>query len=357
MPWRSSGTRNEGGMRRTPALLRAGGRTGASRKRPHTMRSYRGRTMEKPSGFAPGVRSPPAFVLVVLNPASGRGAGGRMRPRIEAALQRTGVRYRLVATTGAGHAGDLAREAAQNGADRLLVAGGDGTLHDAVQAHTPGWPPLGVLPTGTGNDVARALRIPLSVERALDVALHGAPRRLDLARCNGRRFINVAGCGFDAAVADRVNRRCRWLSGTAAYIAAMASVLMTYRASRMLVQVDDATAFEGPAMLVAVANSGCYGGGMRIAPDARTDDGLLDVCIVRSVGRLRFALAFPRVYRGTHTTHPGVRMLRGARVRIESDGSPLMLIDGEVWGSVPAVFGVEPLAVTFMTPAVGGESA
>ena len=313
--------------------------------------------MEQLAGFAPDALKPPRFVFVVVNPAAGRGGGGRVRECVEVALRKAGCGFQLALTEGPGHASDLARDAATAGADRILVAGGDGTLHEVVQVCGPHTPPIGIVPVGTGNDVARSLGLPLAVGPALEVALHGAPRRMDLGRCNGRRFINVAGCGFDAAVADRVNRGFRWLTGAPAYVAAVAAVLRGYRAPRMRVLLNGEPAFDGAVMLVAVANTTSYGGGMRIAPDARVDDGLLDVCIVRGVGRLAFARSFPRVFRGTHTTHPAVVMLRGAAVRIESGDAPRLLVDGEVMGVAPADFAVEPLAAAVMVPRREGSVA
>lgn len=298
-------------------------------------------------------------IVVVLNPAAGRGQGARRRAELERKLAATAsqtrgnqadcAEWRIVTTTAPGTAGALAAEAAAQGADVVAAAGGDGTLGEVVNGLVGTGARLGLLPLGTGNDFARCLGIGTDLDLAVRTLFSGVPQPVDLGRAQDRWFINVAGCGFDAVVAERVNRGFRRLHGTAAYIAAVFQTLLTFRPAAMRLTLDGETRQER-AMLCTIANSQSYGGGMRIAPDARIDDGLFDVCLLRETGRLEFLRAFPRVFRGTHVTHPKVMMLRARHIAIESDPPLPILIDGDVVGTTPVEFTLSPRAIEVLTP-------
>src|SRR5579872_6180322 len=349
--------------------------------------------------------------VIVLNPASGRGRAGRMRAELErllaaatarqvgaggAPVQRgaarrtppgserivseslrspvppgskpsrfpaqvpsatagashrpdTPLEWQIAQTTGPGSATRIAAEAAASGADIVAAAGGDGTLNEVLNGVAGSRSALALLPMGTGNDFARTVglygRLPLAVQTLFD----GDARPIDAGHVAGRWFLNVAGCGFDAAVAERANRGPRWLSGAPAYIAAVIATIARFRPAGLRLTLDGETR-ELRAMLCSVANARFYGGGMRIAPDARLDDGLFDVCLLAEAGVLEFLTPFPRVFRGTHTAHPKVAMLRARQVGIESDRPLPLLIDGEVIGTTPAEFSLEPYAVRFLFP-------
>lgn len=242
------------------------------------------------------------------------------------------------------------RRACEGGADLVVAAGGDGTLHEVVNGAVQTSAIVALLPMGTGNDFARATGLPRDPLQAADVVRTGVVAPVDLGRLGEEWFVNVAACGFDATVGERINRGYRHLRGTAAYLAAVVETLWRYRATDMKVRVDDQTV-EIRAMLCAVANGISYGGGMRIAPDARWDDGLLDVCIVRECGRAEFLLAFPKVFRGAHRDHPKVMMLRGRQVHVESRPPVPVLVDGEMCGETPARFSVLPGALRLLLPA------
>ncbi|HLK59599.1 MAG TPA: diacylglycerol kinase family protein [Chthonomonadaceae bacterium] len=296
-------------------------------------------------------------VTIILNPTSGRGQGAKRHDEVEHLLHRSirnvfdVVSWRVVETTGRGSATALAAEAAQQGVHMVVAAGGDGTVSEVLNGLVGTETRLGILPLGTGNDFARTLGIGTDLKLAVLTLFYGNPRKVDVGRVHGRYFLNVAGCGFDAVCAQRVNQGYRYLHGTAAYLAAVYQSLLSYKRSEITLTVDGETR-KLKAMLCSVANAQTYGGGMRIAPDARLNDGLLDVCIVTTESKWEFLKAFPRVFRGTHVTHPDVILLRGREIRVESDPVLPVLVDGEVLGTTPADFSILPQAITVMTPEI-----
>lgn len=291
-------------------------------------------------------------ISVIVNVAAGRGRGAQQLPGLEAALARAceaaGAAFSIIPTAAPDDGERLAREAAEGGADLVVAAGGDGTVCEVENGLAGSAARMGIVPLGTGNDLARHLRLPGTIDEAVGVLFRGSPTPIDVGVMNGRRFTNVAGCGFDAQVAACMNRD-RLFKGTMAYIVATVRTLASFRAAALRLTVDD-TCVETRAMMCAFANSSTYGGGMRVAPQASVCDGLLDICVVKEVGRIEFLRAFPRVFKGTHITHPKVTMLLGSRVLIESDRPLPMLVDGEVLGTTPAEITVEPGALTVMVP-------
>ena len=234
------------------------------------------------------------------------------------------------------------------------MVGGDGTVGDVAGALAGTQTTLTVIPAGTGNDFARSLglsvRDPL---RALGGLQLGRSMTIDVGVCTGsagtRRFVNVAGAGFDAAVNETANGLQLGLEGTTRYLVALAATLRRFEAMRFEL-VLDGSPLQIDAMLVAVCNAPSYGGGMRVAPDARTDDGLFDVCIVEAMSRSTFVASFPKVYRGTHVRHPKVRMLRAATVELAADRGAHLFADGEDAGELPVSLTVEPSALLVTVP-------
>lgn len=261
-----------------------------------------------------------------------------------------GLTWRIVQTAYPGHATELAKQAADAGALIVAAAGGDGTLGEVANGLVDTSVRLGVIPLGTGNDFARCAGISENLAVAVDNLFTGKPCRVDLGWVNGRYFINVAGCGFDAAVAQRVNRGFRFLHGTPAYVAAVYQTLVTFRPARMRITADNEQICER-ALLCTVANSQSYGGGMRIAPFAQVDDGWLDVCVVKAVSKLEFIRIFPRVFTGTHVTHPRFLMFKAKRIYVESDPPVPVLVDGDVFGTTPVDFTMYPSAIEVILPA------
>jgi YegS/Rv2252/BmrU family lipid kinase len=253
---------------------------------------------------------------------------------VQERLRERGHTVTLALTQRAGHATELAREAAASGQDVVAAVGGDGTISECAAGIVGTDCRLALVPAGTGNDLARGLRIPPGPEAAAASIDAGRTRRLDAWRLNDRVFVNVAGVGFDAEVAAAMSEPGHRLGGTTGYLLGVLAVLRRYRPRALRLRVDD-TEFTGRVMMVALANAPFYGGGMQVAPTADPSDGLLDVIVIQEVSRLRFLAQFPRVFRGTHVTDPAVKQFRGRVLTIEGDADTHVMADGEPCGTLP----------------------
>ncbi len=304
---------------------------------------------DRPS--ATGAQPVPARAALIMNPASGRGSGASMVQRLPEALTTAmpGTAWSVFATEYPGHARMLAAEAALQGAGLLVAAGGDGTVGDIAAEAAAAGVELGVIPAGTGNDLARHYGIPLDMAGAVAALAASRVVEMDTGMANDRPFVNISGCGFDAVVASRTNRGFRFLKGHAAYTAATFLELMRFRPAAFVLRVDGVE-HRGRAMLCTVANTSSYGGGMLIAPEADASDGMLDACVLWQVTKLEFARAFPLVFSGEHIHHPRVTMFRGSVIEVESDPPMPILIDGEVAGRTPVRFSVRPNALRLRAP-------
>jgi diacylglycerol kinase (ATP) len=295
-------------------------------------------------------------IAVVANPESGRGKGARLIPHVDELLESMGLDYRLHISETPDDPERLSRDAAEDGAAIVAALGGDGHVGACANGVVGTGASLAVVPAGTGNDFARYLGLnrkdPLSAVRLLAFPV---TRAIDLAYVEtverGRHYVNVAGAGFDSEVNAHANR-VRMLSGTPKYIFSTFVTLARFTPGRFGVRVDgeDHTL---SAMMIAVANATSYGGGMLVCPDARIDDGLLDVCVIGEISRWEFVRTFPKVFKGRHVDHPAVRMLRGEKVEISADRPFLVYADGEFVGSTPATFTLSPQSIRVVVPGEG----
>ncbi|MEM8705543.1 MAG: YegS/Rv2252/BmrU family lipid kinase [Actinomycetota bacterium] len=278
-------------------------------------------------------------VHVLISPEGGRGRAAGTSADVLDRLRALGAH--VIDLTGADATGSAtnARDAVQAGADRLVVLGGDGMVHLALQAVAGTDTTLGVVPVGTGNDFVRALPgIPDDPLEAAAVAL-AEPRPTDAIRLGDRWIASVATAGFSADVNERANRLSRPKGQSRYTVATMLELpRLRRRPTRLAV---DGTVHEHDAVMIAVANTAWFGGGMHICPDADPDDGLLDVTVVDGVGRIELLRFFNRVFKGTHLDHPKVHTHRGRRIEIEADidiwgdGEPVTT-GGGVLEAVPA---------------------
>ncbi|TXS03450.1 diacylglycerol kinase [Streptomyces sp. col6] len=288
-------------------------------------------------------------ITLFVNPTAGRGRGARAAQPAASALRDAGFSVRTILGEDADDALRRARDAVAEGTGALIAVGGDGLMSLALQAVAGTLTPLGVVAVGTGNDFARALELPIrdpaAAGRLAADALKGrAPvREIDLGRAGERWFGSVLASGFDSRVNDRGNRM-RWVGGRFKYDLAILAELAAFKPVTYRMTLDDGPAREIQATLVAVGNGTSYGGGMRMCADAVMDDGLFDITVVGECSRTTLLKVFPRVYKGTHLSHPVVTVHRASSVTLESVGVTAYA-DGEPLGALPLTAVCVPKAV------------
>jgi len=293
----------------------------------------------------------PRRVCLVLNPAAGGGRAAALLPGVEAALRGHDLAFRTERTTSVAHARELAVEAHR--ADEVPVTlSGDGLVGcvagalSALGAQEA--PLMGVLPGGRGNDFARATGIPADAVAACAVLALGVPTPIDLGTVDGVPFVGIASVGFDSEANALANAAPARL-GNLVYAYGALRALLSYRHATFTVEYDgERRTFSGWS--VAAANASTYGGGMLMAPAARLDDGLLDVVMSERTSRVHFLRALPRIFKGTHTEDPSVRVVRGREVRVSADRPFVVYADGDPIGALPATIGVLPAAVRVLLP-------
>ena len=270
----------------------------------------------------------------IVNPVAGRGRTQKLLPELERAASAAGIVLHVSPEPGA--PAKIAQAAADEGHD-LVACGGDGLVTEVAGVAADTGRRLAIVPTGAGNDFARVLGYdPKNPLRAFDAIANGRDQVVDLGRVNGRWYTCVTASGFDAE-ANRWANTVRKLSGTTLYIAAVLRTLAVYKPHRFRLTVDGES-LDTTAWLIAVGNGPAYAGGMRVTPDARMDDGLLDVTVVGAMSRPEFLWNFPKVFKGKHVGHPKVNTHRGRTVHLESlDASVPMEVyaDGERVGPLP----------------------
>jgi diacylglycerol kinase (ATP) len=279
---------------------------------------------------------PAVEVALLVNAAAGRGRGAHAADGVRRVFTDAGLTVRVLTAGTRTEAERQAHAAVATGVAAVAALGGDGVAHAALQAVAGTATPLAVLPAGTGNDLAGALGMPadpLVAARAVAAdLLAGRDRRMDAVRTGDRWWSTVLCCGFDSAVTDRANR-LRWPRGPRRYDMAILAELLQLRPRPVVLTVDGVTS-RHDVTLVAVGNTACYGGGLRICPGAAPDDGLLDVIVVGPVSRLELVRTRPRLAAGTHVEHPAVTVLRGRAVTLAGPGL-VTYADGEPVGPLP----------------------
>ncbi|HSK94188.1 MAG TPA: diacylglycerol kinase family protein [Candidatus Angelobacter sp.] len=282
----------------------------------------------------------PDAPLVIVNPAAGNGRARRLLGWIRERLERRpDARLRIT-----GRPGDAEAWAADalGQHDRVVAVGGDGTIQEIVNGllATQTGGSLGVVPVGSGNDLARSLSLPGDPAEAWTAALGRVVVSVDVLHARGasgmeRWFASAGGIGFDAQVAHAMVRRRGWQRGRAGYLVTALAELRHFPNRAVRIVIDDEEPFERRILLVAITNGAYYGGGMHIAPNARVDDAWMDLCVVGDIGRLDALRQLPNLYRGRHGDHPAVEMRRARRVSIDGDPETLVHLDGEPFDGFP----------------------
>lgn len=298
----------------------------------------------------------PRRLVVAINPSASFGSKTAVGPRIVTSLRALGHDVTALEKADFASLLEATRLAVADSPDALVVVGGDGMVSLAVNVLAGTDIPLGIIPSGTGNDMARGLGLPISdPDAALNVLLRllaEQPRTIDAVRVRWgtgetKWFASVLSAGFDAMVNERANA-LRYPRGKSRYILALLIELVRIKPIQYRMTLDGEQ-LDVAALLVSAGNNTSIGGGMRVTPNAVLDDGLLDVMVVRPLSRLNFLRIFPRVFAGTHLAHPKVSVHRARSVRIEAAGV-VAYADGERVGELPVQLDVEPGALRVFAP-------
>jgi YegS/Rv2252/BmrU family lipid kinase len=286
-------------------------------------------------------------LVLLVNPSSAGGRSLKLLPRIESALDERHVAFRVLRTRDLEHGVDAALRAVE--ADELpVVVSGDGLIGAVGGAMAGAETPLGIIPSGRGNDLARVLGIPDEPEGAVEVLAAGHSRLIDVGEANGKRFLGIVSVGFDSE-ANRLANETRLFRGSLVYAYAALRTLVGWKAARFTVRVDDERIrFTGYS--VSVANNKAFGGGMFVAPDAELDDGLFDVVIVGEGGKIRFVGNLPKVFKGTHVELDEVRVFRAPHLELSASRAIPVYADGEHLTDLPAALRVLPRALGVIVP-------
>jgi YegS/Rv2252/BmrU family lipid kinase len=288
-----------------------------------------------------------SYVLLV-NPSAGSGRATKRLPTIEAEMKRRGLAYRLIETTGIEH-GCREAVAAADGGEIPVVVSGDGLIGRVGGALAGRGAAMGILPGGRGNDLARVVGIPTDPAEAVAVLAADERITIDVGEANGIGFLCIASCGFDSD-ANRIANDAKLIRGPLVYAYAALKALWLWKPATFTVTIDgEERRFCGYS--VAVANSKAYGGGMFVAPNAELDDGLLDVVTTGEVGKGRFLLNLPKVFKGDHISQPEVSCDRGAEVTIAADRPFEVYADGDHVTDLPVTVKLRPRALDLITPA------
>ena len=296
---------------------------------------------------------------VIVNPVAGASSTRRKWPRLSELLREVGLSFDYEYTEGVGHAVELAKGAVGDGYRYVVAVGGDGTVNEVANgilySAAASSMALGVVSTGTGSDFARSAGISRHYVNACSSLTSSRRLLIDIGVVEYRRggqtlrrfFVNAAGIGFDAAVVKTTERLPKYFGGTIPYLTGLAGTLLGYRNKPVVMRVADRVE-EARILSVVVANGSYFGGGMRVAPEAKLNDNLLDVVVIGDIGKFDLLKSLPMVYKGTHGNHPKVSMEKATTVSIESEERVLVHADGELLGEGPASFWLMPAALSIV---------
>lgn len=294
--------------------------------------------------------TPITSLALLTNPMSGHGKATSASAVAVARFRERGVHVTELRGASAEESKSMARDAVAQGVQALVAAGGDGLISAVLQAVAQSPVPFGIIPGGTGNDLAREFGIPVDdPAAAADVVVDGYTRATDLGRAGNTWFGTVMSTGFDSKVTDRANTMS-WPKGPMRYNVAILAELARLRPVPYRIELDDDRVVEVEAIMVTAGNAKSYGGGMLITPNAQTDDGLLDITVVGATTRTKLIRLMPTLYKGTHVDLDGVDTYRARKVRLTAPDTTAYA-DGEPLGSLPIAAEAVPAAARVFVPA------
>ena len=285
----------------------------------------------------------------IVNPVAGSGRSKEWFEQAAKELERRGVDFSYDYTEGRDHGAQLAKAAAERGEQAVISVGGDGTAREIAGSLLHTGVPMGIFPFGTGNDFGSALGLKVDPIGAMEDLLNAQPASIDAAAANDTIFINAAGTGFDVDVIRNTEKYKRRFNGMLPYMLGIMKSLIHLKWDHFVITADGET-FEEDSILIDACNGTRLAGGIRVAPIAELNDGLLDVCIVRKLSRLGVLRVLPSVVAGKHLDSPHVRYLKAKELRLESTRENTLNLDGELGSSTPVTFKILPGALTLLLP-------
>jgi len=289
-----------------------------------------------------------APLTLLVNPSSAGGRSLKLLPRVEAALDAQRAVFRVERTRSLEHGCDLALRAVELGEVPVVVSG-DGLMGAIGGAMAGSETPIGLIPAGRGNDLARALGIPTDPEEAVEVVLAGHSRRIDVGEANGKRFLGIVSVGFDSEC-NRLANETHFIRGNLVYAYSMVRTLIGWRSARFTI-VAGGERKRLTGYFVDVANNSVYGGGMYIAPEAEIDDGQFDVVAITEVGKLRFLRGLRDVLKGAHIDKEEVTTFRASRLELDASRPFPVYADGDHLTDLPVSLKVLPTCLSILVPA------
>lgn len=276
---------------------------------------------------------------IIYNPTSGREAFKRELPNVMQRLEQAGYETSAHATTGKEDAKNAAIQAAKRDFDIVVAAGGDGTINEVVNglAEQTNRPKLGIIPVGTTNDFARAIRVPRNIHKAIDVVLGGYTKSLDIGKVGNQYFINIAGGGKLTELTYEVPSKLKTVLGQLAYYLKGIEMLPSIRPTKVSIEYDGKW-FEGDILLFLVSNSNSVGGFEKLAPDAEMDDGMFDLIILKNTNLAEFIRIVRLATKGNHIKDENVIYTKANRIKIHTDEKMQLNLDGEYGGLLPGEF-------------------
>jgi YegS/Rv2252/BmrU family lipid kinase len=272
--------------------------------------------------------------FILLNPASGQKNKRKLQVQVEQFLTKREIEFECFYTERKKHATELISELLTPDFTDLMVVGGDGTLNEVINGLSTTQIPISIIPKGTGNDFAKALKLPKKLNQQLDIAINGNLKSVDVGKCNDQLFLNTMGFGFDGKVVEYMEKNGKPAGGHLAYMLTVLRIVTGFSEPTVKFKIDGKS-FEQPVFLMAINNGTVYGGGFNITPDAKLDDGIFDICLIGKISPIRRLMNFPKMQLGVHQNVREINMLQGREFEISANSKVLAQVDGELIGNPP----------------------
>lgn len=267
-------------------------------------------------------------LLFIINPIAGGGRAKSLISLIEEKMQEYSREYEIIHTTRPKEAITIVETSTNH---TVIAVGGDGTVNEVAKGIIKrGWGVLGIIPGGTGNDMCKSLGLSMEPDQAIKTVLNGSIKEMDIGLANGKCFLNISSVGFDAEVVRNTDKIKTKIKGRTAYILGVLITLITYRLKTAYLEIDNKVV-NRKMLLLAVGNGQYYGGGMKILPQARIDDGYLHVCLVKDINNLKSLLLFPSIFKGNHLKYTKyVEIYKAKTIKIKTPGEFYLNLDGDL---------------------------